>query len=434
MGEPVPRPVPFLLLACFGLALGLGVEAARIQPQDGLALLRQWLDTVELHVPGSVDGPLIGAAGWSGAELDQLWVDTQALAKGALAPGRYNFSITPHAIGQATRVPRPVTRSIERGDRAAFDALTERVRLRGLNVVLHRAALLHTDVIFEAADVAQAAGANSGRIGRRWSIGDGASLGTEGLSLHLEMARLLLGMVTPDPRGDPFVRDWYRATIAAQQSAEYFDSLQLTRGLRLFPDDPDLLLMAGAEREAMASPMFQAFARSIVSRYNLTGISSTSRELDDAEDFYRRALKVRPEFAEARVRLGRVLARQGEHAASVGELQAALDTGLDSTHEYYAWLFVGAAREALGEADAALDAYREASERSVAARAPLLAIARLARERGDRPLVTESLARALVPLGLDDPIDPLWLYRAVQGRRRAGLLDELRRRAGKDRP
>lgn len=427
------RPPRALLAAC-ALALTPVVTAGQEQVSGGLLLLQQWLTTVEEHRPGSLDAPLIAAAAWSGAEMDQLWIDTQALMQGALSPRKYRFSVRPQAAGAAARMQRTVPRSIEKEDREAFDALAERVLTRGINAVLHRAAILHTDVVVEAPDLASSAGSDSSRVGRRWSVGDGTGQGTFGLSLHLEAARMLLESVTPDPRRDTFVRDWYRAVVAREQAAEYFDSRQMNLGLRLFPDDPELLLLAGAEREAMSSPMFQAFARTLVFPRGLTGIQSDERELSLAAGFYQRALAAQPRFPEARLRLGRVLGRQGKYADSARELQIALDTDLDTTHAYYAWTFLGVAREGLGETDTALDAYRRAAALAAAPRAPLLAMARLARELGDRPLVTESLAAALVPTTLDDPIDPLWLYRAAPGRRRMPLLDDVRRRAGEDRP
>jgi tetratricopeptide (TPR) repeat protein len=325
-----------------------------------------------------------------------------------------------------------VSVTIRREERALLDPLADRVRQRGLAAMLHRAAILHTDVVTQAADLAAQAGATSSSGPLRWSIGDGTGRAAEGLNLHWELARMLLAAATPDPRRDPFVRDWYRATVAIGQAVEYFDVLQIGEGLRLFPDDPELLLLKGAEREAMASPLFQAFARSIGPSLR-SGIGSVGRELDAAADFYRRALAADPQLAEARIRLGRVLGLQGRAEEAVRELESALAADLDSQHRYFALLFLGAAREGLGQPADAVQAFEQAA-RAEGARVPHLAIARLAREHGDRAQTTASLERALAPLTRDAAIDPWWLYHSAQGRRRAPWLDDLRRRAREDRP
>ena len=400
------------------------------------ALLQQWVTAVEAHSPGDLDSALVGAAAWTGEDLQRLWTDTQVLLELVVNPGRSRVGIPRMSFDPERRLrgQERMTVTVRSDERESLDPLAERVRRRGLNVVLHRAAILHTDIVTQAADLTVQAGATSAGGPLRWSIGDGTSVGAEGLNLHWEMARMTMARVMPDPRRDPFVRDWYRATVATGQASEYFDSLQLGEGLQLFPEDPELLLMKGAEREAMASPLFQAFARSVSNTVMMTGIRSVGRELGTAADFYRRALEANPQLAEARVRLGRVLVLQDRHEEAVRHLEIALDADLDPRHRYFALLFLGSAREGLGQLDAAIHAFEQAAARHESTRVPHLAIARIARERGDRTLVTASLDRALAPIGVDDAIDPWWLYRSAQGRRRAPWLDDVRRRAKEDRP
>jgi tetratricopeptide (TPR) repeat protein len=308
-----------------------------------------------------------------------------------------------------------------------MDQLAKRVHAAGPNLVLRRAMLLHTDVVTLAPDaVAASAGAPPSQAPVRMLVGDGNSRGVESVSLHWELARLAAERISPDPRADTFVRDWYRATIALSQSAESFDSVHLTHGLRLFPRDPQLLFLAGCAREAFASPLFQAFARSLRTPFLRAPFGSAGNELEAAERFYQQALEAEPGFADARVRLGRVVGLRGRHAEAAETLQRALESPLDAPMEYLAILFLGAAQESLGQLEAARDAFRKAADLSPGARVPHLALARVARELGDVPTMQDSLTRALVPPSDDEEADAWWRYRALQGRHADEQLNRVR--------
>ena len=198
---------------------------------------------------------------------------------------------------------------------------------------------------------------------------------------------------------------------------------------RLFPNDPVLLLLAGCEREAFATPLFQVFAQSFRNARMRPDIASEDGELDAAAGFFRRALAADESLGEARVRLGRVLSLKKRYADSARELRRALDSRLDPVLQYYAELFLGAALEGLGEAAAARDAFRRAADGTPGARAADLAVARIARELGDREETTARLQQAMSMPGNTTPIDPWWVYRSAQGRRSAAWLDDVRRAA-----
>jgi tetratricopeptide (TPR) repeat protein len=248
----------------------------------------------------------------------------------------------------------------------------------------------------------------------------------ESVSQHWELARFAAESITPDPRADPFVRDWYHATVALGHASQSFDAYQLRHGLRLFPRDPQLLFLAGCEREAFASPLFQAFARSVRSSFLQAPFGSAGNELEAAERFFRQTLDVEPGFGDARVRLGRVVGLRGRHAEAADLLQRALEGPLDPPMEYLALLFLGGERESVGQLDAAREAFRRAAGHTPAARVPHLALARVARELGDVPTMEESLKRALAPPSADEEADPWWQYGALQGRRAEELLNRVR--------
>jgi hypothetical protein len=48
-------------------------------PGVDVALLDQWLTSVERHDPGEVDAPLAAAAAWTSADPRNLWSDVQIL-------------------------------------------------------------------------------------------------------------------------------------------------------------------------------------------------------------------------------------------------------------------------------------------------------------------------------------------------------------------
>jgi Tfp pilus assembly protein PilF len=419
-----------LLLTASMLPGANPAKAAAAQGDRGaerLGLIQQWLDTVERHVPGDTDEPLKEAAGWSSGDLRRLWDDVQVLLAIVAEPQRSRFSVRPPEYEVTpSRRNRPAL-TFSRSELAALDNLAKAVRTATPNLVLRRAVLLHTDVVHLAPDIMSAsAGPAPSQAPVRMRVGDGNSQGIESVSLHWELARLAAERITPDPRADPFVRDWYRATIAAAQSVEMFDSGQVTHGLRLFPRDPQILFLAGCEREAFASSLFQAFARSVRSSFVRAPFGSAGGELEAAERFYRQALDVEPGLDDARVRLGRVVGLRGRHAEAAEILQRAIEGSLEPPMDYLAVLFLGATLESLGQLEAARDAFRKAADLSPSARVPHLSLARVARELGDLPTMEEALKRALAPPSDKEEADAWWRYRAVQGRRAEEQLNRVR--------
>jgi hypothetical protein len=350
------------------------------------------------------------------------------LLQGVENPKQSRFRVQPREY-EVTPLRRGTpTLTLSRAERAVLEPLAERVRAAGLNTIVRRAVLMHTDLVVLAPDlVASSAGPAPARAPTRMLVGDGNSRGLESVSLHWELARLLAANTTPDPRADIWIRDWYRATVALAQYVESFDSVHLQHGLRLFPRDPRLLLLAGCEREAFASPLFQAFARALRGPFMRVPFGSAGSELEDAERFFRQALEGDPELIEARLRLGRVLGLRGRHSDAVTVLTRVVDGAREPELAYLARLFLGAAHEALGALGPARDAYGQAVGLISGARVPHLALARVARELGDVATMEANLRQALEPVPGDKMIDPWWEYRALQGRQAETWLDELRR-------
>ena len=153
---------------------------------------------------------------------------------------------------------------------------------------------------------------------------------------------------------------------------------------------------------------------------------SDRAELRRAEGFYRRALAADSSLPELHMRLGHVLLLLEHEADAAKELRVALESEGDPLLRYYGELFVGAAEERLGHADAARQAYGEAAALYPNAQSPHLALSALARRLGDRATALKELQIVFELQQADSPPDdPWWTYYKSQARNADDLLEEL---------
>ncbi|MGE5198828.1 MAG: tetratricopeptide repeat protein, partial [Rhodospirillaceae bacterium] len=152
--------------------------------------------------------------------------------------------------------------------------------------------------------------------------------------------------------------------------------------------------------------------------------------LDEADDLYRRAIKENPRFAEARLRRGYVLDRLGRYRDAAEELRLAAAADAGPQLQYYAELFLGHAAESLGDRANARDSYARAEALYPNAQSPLLALALLARQSGDRAGAQEAMQKLLgVARIRDGKADPWWGYHRWQTRGYKDVFAELYARA-----
>lgn len=293
------------------------------------------------------------------------------------------------------------------------------------NDILRRGAVLHTDAAVRVApDVAPLQTQQAERPDR-WTIHfrDGRQRDTTAAGAHTDLARALLDDVARDLGRDETVRLWHVAVSAWGQSHRLYERHE-DRAVELFPDDPQVLLLAGSLHETLASPAIQSMLRAArLPREVTTDVGSTSSELDEAERLLRRALEADPTLSEARVRLGRVLDLRGRHAEAAELLRqaaSALSRSRSAVEDdpllYYAEIFLGAASEALGRRDPARDAYRRAAVLFPDAPSPRLALSRLALCERDRSSALAAVG-ALRPSGEAVTLDPWLGYQTFVGRR-----------------
>jgi tetratricopeptide (TPR) repeat protein len=407
------------------LLLAVLVAGPSSQTVSRMERLEQWLTAIERHEPGTSDPPALLVRSWNADDLRWLWIDLNTVIKlmrdpdvrlffmstpGRSKPTQYVYSGSElrRLLGLALREapPRAGEGKVERQDRVRASE----------NRLLKHGAVLH-------ADISMFAQAQSPATDRRpdpfeavtIKFKDGRRIGIDDAARHWQTARTLLDAVVPDPSRDEMVLLWYRATTAQMQIDLQLHPRHLERALQLFPADADLLFFNGCHHEALATTELQSVLRTLPREMNVT-IGSERSELRQAETFFRRALAITPNFAEARIRLGRVMGLQGRHAEAADQMRL-VAAPTDPLLAYYRALFLGAEVEALGQPAEARAWYERATALYPSAQSPLLALSQLAQREADRPGATRALEQAFqLPADDEDRLDPWWTYHMAQGR------------------
>lgn len=416
-----------LITATFGLALPTGQD--RPDSSNRIAELQEWMGVVAQHTPGRVDESVSAMRSWERESLQNVRDDLAAirllLCERCPRPQQAERTRTELVRAGGQRAWRTIYASTHVAE------LTEFVKRTGaqfdINDILKRGALLHTDVALRAPPILTwAATADYLPLQRTiLQVTDGQQAGLEATVDHLDMARRLLELVTPDPRADlraapeqdQMVRLWYRATMAALLDLSQLDGAHTAAALQLLPGDSAVLFLAGAHHEMLASPRYQ----SAVATRALGGVSvmeSEAEELRRAEELFRRALQVDPEYLEARLRLGQVLGRLGRHADALTELRAVSGVS-DPVVAYYAHLLIGRDEDARGNVADARAAYVRAAALVARAQSPRLALSEIEMRSGNRAAAERWIDEAL---GVAGSADPWTVYSQAAGRTASALL------------
>ena len=368
--------------------------------------LRDWLGAAAEHQPGVEDAPMRKIAGWSGGKL--------------------------------LRTLESVRREVP----------TDR-----LNDLLERAAVLHGDIMLLSRE-----------SNPRWTdvpdttssllVADGQRVGQQALDPHIRFARAVF-MAMREPavanpsredralsweeshRRNPRIHQWYRAVSSDLAARHWLADLRphLADARRVLDDSAGTMFDTACLSEAIASAEVQRALPQGTSPSQMSTIArranSEMRLLDEdinlseAERYYRDAIKLDPLHDEARVRLARVLSRRSHHGQALELLQAPMGQP-EAAVRYYGALARGEAAEATRKPDLARRAYEEAAQLFPNAQSPLLALMRLARERGDDPTAKEIAAR-FAQLGPHEHsrFDPWWDYFDCNGRNSRIELERL---------
>jgi tetratricopeptide (TPR) repeat protein len=440
----------------------LATVVVSAQPPTNVARVEAWLKAVLAHEPGTLDEAAETVGTWPTLVVRKLWIDVYNLVSLMRNPRIGRFDIRQpgqRAVQQIRYTPNEMRRlkvlacaaggSLRDSGCVALDAsreldadllrlarLAEEAKRHGDdNYILRRGALLHADIGMRArgstGPVESSTALGPQRV--RMHMTDGLGEALQSHAPHWETARMLLDQVRPAgldkaaPGRDGMVRQWYRATAAWMQSREDYETQHLDRAHEIFPDDPDILFLNGCLHEAYAGARIQSAIQSAVLPSGIVfDLKSDRAELREGETFLKRVVALTPDFGEARLHLGRVLLVLGKPADAASELTQALESTSDEVLRYYGEMFLGAAREALGDFDLARAWYTRAAELKPTAPSPHLALSALARRRGDRNAALQEIRRVFeLSASGDGHDDPWWNYHLSHVRDADDLYDEL---------
>src|SRR5262249_21654543 len=146
-------------------------------------------------------------------------------------------------------------------------------------------------------------------------------------AIHWDIARMLLddvrptGAKKPAPSSDDVVRIWYRSTASWMQNGQHPSKVHHERAHERFRRVPDIPSLLACVHETLADDQIQSVLRSVVLPTNVVLDTNDERaELKAAEELLRDAVAERPDFPEAHLRLGRVVALRGRYADAIPEL------------------------------------------------------------------------------------------------------------------
>lgn len=396
--------------------------------ERAVRMLNDWITAVDTHRAGERDQALRTIGAWTYDELEVMRAYIDALTE----------------VPFDDRNRAALRTQIKKIDLHAIEERTKDLKRRGdFDQFRKRAVILHTDLAIltfvpvgiepprarrlnpwyrrdEAAPAVDVK-TNDGRVER-----------FEAANPHWNFARDLLDSLPIKPARDPIVARWYR-TIGAYFANED----NLAEALRLFnharrvvPDDPGVLFGDACLQETFGAPKIQNFVRvtTLPNGLRILGVSSADAHFRRAESLLRRALATQPDFPEARLRLGHVLAERGNYLAALPELQAAVRELQEPAAVYYAHLFSGDASLALGRGAESHASYEQALHLYPASQAARIGLSAALRIGGDRQAALDALHDTLAqPLGTRDSTDePWWDYYAGDAVNLDRLLDELR--------
>ncbi|HUL71932.1 MAG TPA: hypothetical protein VLT86_02465 [Vicinamibacterales bacterium] len=408
-----------ICVALAALSLGVGQRGQQPpppsqQPEDADQLVAKWKDALTTHIPGQHDD----AVRWLGA----LSVDQWKLLNTGL---KQYFGV----LGAAGRA--------------------------AMNGVVARAAVLHMDTA-RFGPLAPASKVNSGGwTGPAPSLVrtlDGESLGSMDANWNWILARQLIDLMYPSPKGVPFVAAWYHAAAAWMLEHGLYGEVDahLQRAAAVAPDDPRILFDRACLAEALALPRSQSVmddlrAKQAASNRRATFIPGQPAPIVPANPFppaeqwiaaaergFRRTLDIDASAVEARVRLARLLTLQKKYGEASAELKKALaDDALtrDFILAYYAHLFAARASQGLGRLDDAAAQLAQALALFPDAQSGLMAESQLALLRSDADGALAPIRKlAVVPKDPQRRQDPWWLYDTGPGRQTELYMADMRAR------
>jgi tetratricopeptide (TPR) repeat protein len=367
-----------------------------------LQKVKEWREATVLHNPGEADQSAREIGGWDEEDLE-IVVDFIA-----------DLASQPVKSIKRTIAKTPI--------RSRLQLTVPEVQQGNLNRVLMQGAMLHTDIALHRLETGQYLDMRE----QIWIFLDGRAT-AQHKTISWKYARRLISSVEL-PRGqDSRVLQWYIATTAYMQSRRLlaYAKENLEEALELFPSDSKILFFAGAQHETWALPINQdvqlPWGGSVY-------YGSKKSELKKARDFFQKALKINPDFAEASLHLGRILLLLGNSNRAYVELRKAAEGIVDPQLSYYISLYLGRALTMLSNHDEAREEYERAAKLYPAAQSPLLALSQLAQSDDDAETAMIAVQRVFeLPRRNIREDDPWWVYDLSHVRNADALIDEMQK-------
>jgi tetratricopeptide (TPR) repeat protein len=412
-------------LVAVTLAISLSSTADN---ERAMRMLDEWIVMVDRHQVGERDEPLAKLGSWNVDDLTMMRAYVEA------------FSGVPLDNGQ--RAAR--RRQISAADLAVIKQHSSAIVARGdFDSFRKRAVLLHTDAALLESKPVVVPAPTARSQKPRWQrdepepavdvmSADGRVERYEIANPHWEFAMDLLDTLPARPNRDPIVAQWYRALGAHFAWKHSFADAyrHFERARRVVPDDADVLFGEACLQETLGAPRVQNLQRvtTLPNGMVIIGVSSADTHHRRAETLLKRALVARPDFVDARLRLGRVLLEQRQLEASLPQFDQVIADSRDAVLTYYAHLFAGDALLALNRPAESRASYERALAIYPYAQAAHLGLGAALRAAGDRPgAVKAVMATITLPIKTRDGLeDPWWEYYEGDAANVERLLEGLR--------
>ncbi|MBN2318952.1 MAG: tetratricopeptide repeat protein [Acidobacteria bacterium] len=366
-----------------------------------LQKVMEWREAAEQHAAGKPDTAAATIGQWNPADCEIVIDFVTDLA------GKSKKSIS------RTLSKAPIRRRL--------GVTTQEIQQGDLNRILKEGALLHTDIALLDLETDAYPDRN-----------DGVGIFVDGRVIpiprkfHWPFARRLIDAIAPSPSQDETARQWYIATTAYMLSRGHLADAKpnLESAKEIYPSDDRILFYTGVLHETQAAPSHQ---NAQLPPGSSGSYGSKKSELKKARKLFLKAIEVNPDFAEARLRLGRVYGLLGDHRKAIAELQKASEFIKDPQLKYYIALYQGREFAMISRFREARNHYERAAMLYPNAQSPLFGLSQLARIRNDSEGALLGIERIFeLPVGKSpNDNDPWWKYNLSPVRNAEILVAEM---------